>query len=76
MNATGNYVLRRAGFEPASGEEMVHSVEELALLVEDTEEAGILDPDAGRVRAERLPPVGQARRATAWCRARRWRRWS
>lgn len=46
MNTTGNYVLRKAGFEPASGEEMVHSVSELALLVEDTEEAGILDSDA------------------------------
>ena len=45
MNATGNAILRLLGFKPASGEEMVHSVEELLLLIEDTEEAGILDPD-------------------------------
>lgn len=45
MNGTGNYLLRVAGFRAASGESMVHSVEELLLLIEDTEEAGILDPD-------------------------------
>jgi putative hemolysin len=45
MNGTGNWLLRRAGFRAASGESMVHSVEELLLLIEDTEEAGILDPD-------------------------------
>jgi CBS domain containing-hemolysin-like protein len=45
MSGTANGILRLLGFEPASGEEMVHSVEELALLIEDTEEAGILQPD-------------------------------
>jgi CBS domain containing-hemolysin-like protein len=45
MSATANGILRLLGYEPARGEEMVHSVEELALLIEDTEEAGILDPD-------------------------------
>jgi CBS domain containing-hemolysin-like protein len=45
MNGTGNAIIRWAGFHPASGEEMVHSVEELALLIQDTEEAGILDAD-------------------------------
>jgi CBS domain containing-hemolysin-like protein len=45
MNGVGKFILRRLGYEPASGEEMVHSVEELLLLIEDTEEAGILDPD-------------------------------
>lgn len=43
MNGTGNYLLRLAGFKGATGEAMVHSVEELILLIEDTEEAGILD---------------------------------
>ena len=43
MNGTGNWLLARAGFKGASGESMVHSVEELLLLIEDTEEAGILD---------------------------------
>jgi putative hemolysin len=45
INVTGNGVLRMLGYMPASGAEMVHSVEELALLIEDTEEAGILDPE-------------------------------
>jgi CBS domain containing-hemolysin-like protein len=45
MNGTGNGILRALGYRPVSGEEMVHSVEELLLLIEDTEEAGILDPD-------------------------------
>jgi putative hemolysin len=45
MNGTGNAIVRWLGFHPASENEMVHSVEELALLIEDTEEAGILDAD-------------------------------
>ncbi len=45
MTMTGNSILRMLGYRPAGGEEMVHSVEELLLLIEDTEEAGILDPD-------------------------------
>ena len=45
MNGTANFILRRLGLHAASAEEMVHSVEELLLLIEDTEEAGILDPD-------------------------------
>ena len=45
MNLAGNRVLRRFGFRPASGDESVHSIEELMLLIEDTEEAGILDAD-------------------------------
>jgi CBS domain containing-hemolysin-like protein len=45
INGTGNAILRLFGMKAASGEEMVHSVEELMLLIEDTEEAGILAPD-------------------------------
>jgi CBS domain containing-hemolysin-like protein len=45
ISATANGILRLLGYEPARGEEMVHSVEELLLLIEDTEEAGILAPD-------------------------------
>jgi CBS domain containing-hemolysin-like protein len=45
MSGTANFILRCFGSKAASGEEMVHSVEELLLLIEDTEEAGILDPD-------------------------------
>jgi CBS domain containing-hemolysin-like protein len=45
MSGTANAIVRLCGYEPAMGEEMVHSVEELHLLIEDTEEAGILEPD-------------------------------
>jgi len=45
MSETANALLRLLGHQPLRGEEMVHSVEELALLIEDTEEAGILDPE-------------------------------
>ncbi len=45
MNAVGNGFLGLFGYHAAGGESMVHSVEELALLIEDTEEAGILDSD-------------------------------
>jgi putative hemolysin len=45
MSETANAILRLMGFQPIRGEEMVHSVEELVLLIEDTEEAGILDPE-------------------------------
>ncbi len=44
MNGTGNLFVRLCGLH-ATPESMVHSVEELALLIEDTEEAGILDAD-------------------------------
>ena len=44
INATASGVLKLLGFGRAP-EVMVHSVEELALLIEDTEEAGILDPE-------------------------------
>lgn len=45
MNGLGNWVVRRLGFEPVSGHQMVHSVEELSLLVEETRRAGVLPPD-------------------------------
>jgi CBS domain containing-hemolysin-like protein len=45
MNGTARLVLRLCGYETSKPATPVHSVEELALLVEDTEEAGILDPD-------------------------------
>jgi CBS domain containing-hemolysin-like protein len=45
MSGTANLVLRLFGYEPAQGEEAVHSVEELLLLIEDTEEAGVLDAE-------------------------------
>ena len=45
MSAIGNGVLRLVGFEPLSGHQMLHSVEELALLIEETRRAGVLPRD-------------------------------
>ncbi|TMQ30963.1 MAG: HlyC/CorC family transporter [Planctomycetota bacterium] len=45
MSGTANVILRLLGYQHAHGEEMVHSVEELLLVIEDTEEAGILEPE-------------------------------
>lgn len=45
MNGMGNLVVRMLGFQPVSGHEMVHSVEELSLIVEETREAGVLPRD-------------------------------
>jgi putative hemolysin len=41
----GNAVLATLGMKPAASEQMLHSVEELLLLIADTEEAGLLDPE-------------------------------
>jgi putative hemolysin len=49
LNGTANAIVRLLGYHPAGGEELVHSVEELALLIEDTEEAGILEPEQAEV---------------------------
>jgi len=45
MNAAGNGVVRLLGFEPLSGHQMVHSVEELGLIIEETRRAGLLPRD-------------------------------
>jgi CBS domain containing-hemolysin-like protein len=45
MGGTSNAILRLLGCQPARGEEAAHSLEELALLIEDTEEAGLLAPE-------------------------------
>jgi putative hemolysin len=45
MSAIGNGVLRLLGFEPLSGRQMLHSVEELAMLIEETRRAGVLPRD-------------------------------
>lgn len=42
MNGTGNAILRRFGIRPAGNEGMVHSVQELSLLIEDSQDSGIL----------------------------------
>jgi CBS domain containing-hemolysin-like protein len=45
INGTGHFVLRMCGFQLLTGTDMVHSVEELALVIEDTEQAGLLAHD-------------------------------
>jgi CBS domain containing-hemolysin-like protein len=45
INGAGSRILRRWGYSMPTGEGMVHSVEELQLLIEDTEEAGIIEPE-------------------------------
>jgi len=45
MNGSGMWFLRRLGFRASTHDGEVHSVNELRLLVEDTEEAGLLDAD-------------------------------
>jgi putative hemolysin len=45
MNGTGNWVVRLLGFEPVQGHQMLHSVDELALLIEETRRAGVLPRD-------------------------------
>jgi CBS domain containing-hemolysin-like protein len=45
MNGSSSWLLRRFGYEGETEEGAIHTVDELRILVEDTEEAGLLDPD-------------------------------
>jgi CBS domain containing-hemolysin-like protein len=45
MNGAGNGVVRLLGFEPISGHEMAHSMEEVAMIVEESRQAGVLPRD-------------------------------
>jgi len=45
LNGTGNALLRVIGFEPATGHQLVHSVEELKLLVDASQESGVLEDE-------------------------------
>jgi putative hemolysin len=42
LNGTGNTILRWAGYPPAGSEANVHSVEELTLLIDETQVSGVL----------------------------------
>jgi len=46
MNGSSAWFLRRLGYKTDGEEGEIHTVDELALLVEDSEEAGEIDPDA------------------------------
>lgn len=43
LNGTGNFLLRLIGMRASSGHEMVHSVEELKMLVQASGEGGVLE---------------------------------
>jgi CBS domain containing-hemolysin-like protein len=43
-NGAGNGILRLCGFRAAKRAELAHSIEELILLIEDMEQAGLLGP--------------------------------
>jgi CBS domain containing-hemolysin-like protein len=45
MNGSSAWILRRLGYAATGDENEIHTVDELRILVEDTEEAGLLDPD-------------------------------
>jgi CBS domain containing-hemolysin-like protein len=46
LNGAGNTLLRWAGVQPAAGHELVHSVEELKMLVRQSAEGGIVGDHA------------------------------
>jgi CBS domain containing-hemolysin-like protein len=46
LNGTGNALLRLVGVEPAAGHELVHSIEELKMLVRASAEGGLVENDA------------------------------
>jgi CBS domain containing-hemolysin-like protein len=43
LNGTGNALLRWIGIHPASGHERVHSVQELKMLIDASQEEGVLE---------------------------------
>lgn len=44
LNGTGNALLKLVGVQPASGHQLVHSVEELKMLVTASTEEGVVEP--------------------------------
>jgi CBS domain containing-hemolysin-like protein len=45
LSGAGNFILRRLGIDPPEGHEMLHSVDELGMLVEENRRAGVLHRD-------------------------------
>lgn len=60
LNGLGNLVLRLFGLRPGTGEEALHSPEELKLLVAASHEAGLLN-EAQQEVAERVFTLGDRR---------------
>jgi CBS domain containing-hemolysin-like protein len=51
MNGAGNALVRTLGVRPSESQRMVHSPEELSMLVSEAHEAGQIRPYAGRILA-------------------------
>jgi CBS domain containing-hemolysin-like protein len=49
LNAVGNATLKLFGLDPAAGHEMVHSVEELRMLVSASQEGGTVEESEARI---------------------------
>lgn len=49
LNGTGNALLRLIGVQPASGHQLVHSVEELKMIVTASAEGGAVEADASEM---------------------------
>lgn len=49
LNGIGNLFLKLIGVEPASGHEMVHSIQELKMLVEASQKEGVLEEEERRM---------------------------
>ena len=45
MNGTGNFLLRLLHVRPASAHETLHSIEELKMIAEASEQGGLIEPD-------------------------------
>jgi CBS domain containing-hemolysin-like protein len=52
LNAVGNWALRMIGLRSAAGHEMVHTAEELALLVETSRRAGVVEKSEARIASK------------------------
>jgi putative hemolysin len=49
MNWVGNLIVRKLGFAPAGEGARIHSVGEIKMLVEETEDAGDIDPTSAKI---------------------------
>ena len=49
LNGTGNGLLKLVGVQPASGHELVHSVEELKMLVTASAESGVVEEEESQM---------------------------
>ncbi len=46
MNGLGNLMLGLLGYKPGGAEGHIHSIQELRMLIDETEDAGLIDPES------------------------------